>query len=229
MTGLLYQSSDIVSTSLSVAAVATLASGLLCGAGLSWTSDRWRVPVALSAMALLASSLVYFQSIAIWQANELLSSAPRYVGWYTAQPALVAAVFFFARHSGPVPVGVFWRTLVAAILMVFCRYLGDALVINATLGALLSIAFWLYILGEMYFGAMSDAVRNASRPIRLGYFWIRLIMTIGWAIYPILYFVDVVIGVGHVASIIVLYTLADLVNLITIALIFLAVAGQERY
>ena len=40
--------------------------------------------------------------------------------------------------------------------------------------------------------------------MRIGYFWMRLIMTIGWAIYPILYFVDVVIGVGHVAPVVAL-------------------------
>jgi len=141
----------------------------------------------------------------------------------------VAAAFFFAKASGPVPVGVFWRTTAAALLMVLSRYLGDAGVFNATLAILLSMAFWLYILGEMYFGAMAMAVRGASRPIRIGYFWIRLIMTIGWAIYPILQFVDLVVGAGHIRGVIVLYTLSDLVNLIAVSLIVLAVSGQERY
>ena len=229
MNATLYVSSDIVSTALSTALVATLATGILCGLGLSWTSERWRVPVALSCVALLASAMAYYQSLGIWQAHGHLSAAPRYVAWYTVHPALVAAAFFYARQAGRVPVGVFWRSVVAALLMVFSRYLGDANIFDPTLGVLLSIAFWLYILGELYFGYMADAVRKASRPIRLGYFWIRLIMTIGWAIYPILHFVDVVIGAGHGPAIIVLYTIADLVNLITVALIFLTVAGKERY
>jgi hypothetical protein len=229
MNDTLYRSADIVTTSLTTATVATLAAGLLCALGLSWTSDKWRPPLALACVALLASGVAYLQALGIWQAGGELSAAPRYVGWYTAQPALVAAAFFYARVAGPVPVGVFWRSVVAALLMVFSRFLGDAQIFDPTLGALLSIAFWLYILGELYFGAMSSAVRGRSRPIRSGYFWLRLIMTIGWAIYPILHFVDVVIGVGHVPSIIVLYTVADLVNLITLALIYLSVAGKERY
>lgn len=229
MNDTLYQTSDIVTTSLMTAAVGTLAAGLLCALGLSWTSDRWRPSVALACVALLASGVAYLQSMGIWTATGELGAAPRYVGWYTAHPALVAAAFFYARVSGPVPVGVFWRSVVAALLMVFSRFLGDAGIFDPTLGALLSIAFWLYILGELYFGAMGGAVRGKSRPIRLGYFWMRLIMTIGWAIYPILHFVDVVIGVGHAPSIIVLYTVADLINLITLALIHLSVAGKERY
>ena len=110
-----------------------------------------------------------------------------------------------------------------------CRYLGDAHIFNPTLGILLSIAFWLYILGEMYFGRMAEVVRKASRPMQIGYFWIRLIMTVGWAVIPILHFVDVVIGVGYTPVIATLYTIADLVNLIALALTYLAVAGKERY
>ena len=127
------------------------------------------------------------------------------------------------------PVGVFWRIIGAALMMVFSRWLGDATLFNATLGALLSVAFWLYILGELYFGAMAEAVRRGSRPVRLGFFWVRLILTVGWAIYPLLHFTDLVVGVGQAVGVIVLYTVADLVNLVIPSLIVLAVAGQDRY
>jgi hypothetical protein len=158
-----------------------------------------------------------------------MSAGSRYVAWFTVQPMQVAAIYFFARACKPVPAGVFWRITVAAILMVLSRYLGDGGFFNATLGALLSMAFWLYILGEMYFGAMNTAIDAAPRTIWLGYFWMRLIFTIGWAIYPILYFIDLVIGAGYSPAVIVLYTLADLVNLIAVSLIVLAVAGVEQY
>lgn len=229
MFGTLFQSNDVVSTSFSAATLATLATAVLTLLGLSWVSDRWRVPVALSGVALLASGFHYLDATKIWLATQQMSAAPRYVGWFVVHPLQVATVFFFARIPGPVPTGVFWRIMGAAILMVLCRYLGDARIFNPTLGVLLSMGFWLYILGEMYFGAMAEAVRKASRPIRFGYFWVRLILTIGWAIYPLLHFVDVVIGAGHIRSIVVLYTLADLINLVTVSMIVLAVAGQERF
>lgn len=229
MHGALFHSSDLVATSLAAAMVGSFALAALSALGLSWMSERWRVPVALSATALLATGLVYYQSLGIWTAKAELTAAPRYIAWYTAHPLIVAAVYFFANAVNPVPIGIFWRTTAAAILMVFCRHMGDADIFDPTLGVLLSIAFWLYILGEFYFGHMADAVREASRPIRLGYFWIRLLMTIGWVILPILHFVDVVIGTGHVRGIVVLYTVGDLVNLFAISLILLSVAGKERY
>ncbi|HWA41618.1 MAG TPA: bacteriorhodopsin [Hypericibacter adhaerens] len=229
MFGSAFPSSDIVSTSYGVAMLATLTTGLLALVGLSWVSDRWRATVALSGVALLASGFHYFEASQTWIATQQMTAAPRYIGWFVVQPLQVAAVYFFARIAGQIPVGIFWRTTAAAILMVLSRYLGDARIFDPTLGVLLSMAFWLYILGEMYFGWMSDALRKSSRPIRLGYFWIRLIMTIGWAIYPILHFVDVVIGAGHSRGVIVLYTLADFVNLVTVSMIVLAVAGKERF
>jgi sensory rhodopsin len=229
MFGAIIPSSDVVGTSFYVAIIATLSAAVLTVLGLSWISDRWRIPVALVGVALFASGLHYIEAGAAWARAQEMTAAYRYFGWFVVHPLQVAAVFFVASIAGKVPAGVFWRTGAAAILMVLCRYLGDAGFFNPTLGMLLSMAFWLYILGEMYFGPMADVVRRSSRPIRLGYFWIRLILTIGWAIYPLLHFVDVVIGAGHVRSIIVLYTLADLVNLITVSLIMLAIASKERF
>jgi hypothetical protein len=229
MFGTELQSSDLVATSYAAATIATFATAVLAMLGLSWTSERWRVPLALSGVALLATAFAYLEASQVWLATQKISAGSRYVAWLTVHPMQVAAAYFFARIAVFVPIGVFWRTAAAAILMVVSRYLGDASIFNPTLGVLLSIAFWLYILGEMYFGAMSGAGRSTSNPIRYGYFWIRLIMTVGWAIYPLLHFVDQVIGAGHAHSVIVLYTLFDFLNLITVSLIVLAVAGQERY
>ena len=229
MFGALYSTQDVVRSSYAAALLATFSTAILCFLGLSWTNEKWRVPLALVGVASLASSLHYVGAVSLWLSAQQASGGIRFSGWFTVHPLQVAAVYFFARTMGKVPVGVFWRMTAAALLMVFSRYLGDAGFFNPTLGALLSIGFWLYILGEMYFGAMPDVIRKGSRAVRLGFFWVRLIVTIGWAIYPILHFVDVVIGAGQAAGVVALYTLFDLINLITPSLIVLAVAGQERY
>lgn len=229
MFGHLYTTQDVVSSSLGAALLATFSTAVLCFLGLSWTGERWRVPLAMVGVAALASALAYAGAMGVWLSDAAASAGPRFSAWLTVQPLLVAATYFYARTQGPVPVGVFWRITAAALLMVFSRYLGDATFFNPTLGVLLSIAFWLYILGELYFGAMPEAVRKGPRPVRLGFFWIRLILTIGWAIVPILHFVDLVIGAGQASAVVALYTLSDLVNLVTPSLIVLGAASQDRY
>jgi hypothetical protein len=229
MFGVELQSSDIVATSYAALTIATFATAALTMLGLSWIAERWRAAVGLAGIALLASGFAYLEATQVWMAAHKASVATRYVAWFTVQPLQVAAVYFYVTTLKPVPTGIFWRIAAAAILMVLSRYFGEAGVFNPTLGVLLSIAFWLYILGEMYFGSMSEAVIGSSRAIRLGYFWMRLILTLGWVIYPILYFADLVLGAGQSNAIVVLYSLADLINLITVSLIVLAVASQERY
>lgn len=225
----LYTSKDVVSTALTGLAMMSFAASILCFLGLSWSNERWRVPTALVGVACMVTAVCYAGAAGHWLSAGAASAGVRFSAWYSVHTLQVAAIYFFARTQGPVPVGVFWRLIGASVLMTFGRWLGDASFFNPTLGALISIGFWLYILGELYFGAMTEAVRKSSRPVRYGYFWIRLLMTIGWAAYPVLHFVDVVIGVGQAPAIIVLYTVFDIVNLIVPSLIVLAVAGQDRY
>lgn len=229
MFGILIESHDLVSTSFEVATIATLSAALLTFLSLTWTTSTWRLTIALSGIALFASGLHYLEMTEIWVTNHEMTATLRYVGWFVVQPLQVSAVYFYARTVGVVPVGIFWRMLVATLLMVLARFLSDGGYFGSTLGVLISIAFWLYILGEMYFGHITDNIAKASRPLQSGYFWIRLIMTIGWAIYPILHFVDVVIGAGHGSAVMTLYTLADILNLITISMIVVTVAGKESY
>lgn len=225
----LYTSQDVVATALTGLALMSFSAALLCFTGLSWSNERWRVPTALVGTACLVTAFYYAGASGYWLSAERASAGARFSAWYSVYPLQIAATYFFARTQAPVPVGIFWRLVGAAVLMTFGRWLGDAGFFNPTLGVLISIGFWLYILGELYFGGMPEALRKSSRPVRLGYFWIRLLFTIGWATYPILHFVDVVIGVGQVPGIIVLYSVFDIVNLIIPSLIVLAVAGQERY
>jgi sensory rhodopsin len=224
-----FATSDITGSAFATAAIGCWATAALMAFGLTWTSERWRIPVALATVAVGVSALFYTGAEHAWLDGGKLASGSRFAAWFAVQPLFVAAAYFFANTAGPVPAAVFWRSTIAAFLMVLGRYLGDSHIFNPTLGVLISIAFWLYILGEMYFGKMAEVTHKASRPIQIGYFWIRLIMTIGWAILPILFFVDVVIGAGYSPVIATLYTIADLINLIALALTYLAVAGKERY
>lgn len=225
----LFTSADVVASSLTGLALMSFAAAIICFLGLSWSNERWRIPEALVGTACLVTSLYYAGAAGYWYSSDAASAGVRFSAWYSVHPLQVVAVYFYARTQGPVPVGVFWRLGGAALLMVFGRWLGDAGFFDESLGAILSIGFWLYILGEFYFGAIPERIRESSRPVKIGFFWIRLLITLGWAVYPILHFVDTVIGVGQAPAIIVLYSTFDIFNLVIPSLIVVAVAGQDRY
>ena len=225
----LFTSADVVASSLTGLALMSFAAAIICFLGLSWSNERWRVPEALVGTACLVTAVYYAGASGYWYSGGAASAGVRFSAWYSVHPLQVVAVYFYARTQGPLPVGVFWRLAGASLLMVFGRWLGDAGFFDESLGAILSIGFWLYILGEFYFGAIPDRIRESARPVKLGFFWIRLMITLGWAVYPILHFVDTVIGVGQAPAIIVLYSTFDIVNLVIPSLIVVAVAGQDRY
>jgi sensory rhodopsin len=65
--------------------------------GLTWVSERWRVPVALAAVALGIAALSYMSAGELWLSGGKLSAGPRFAAWFAVQPLLVAAAYFFVN------------------------------------------------------------------------------------------------------------------------------------
>ena len=116
-----FQTSDVLGSTFAAATMGCFATAALMALGLTWVSERWRIPVALAAVALAISALAYMSAEELWLSGGKLSSAPRFAAWFAVHPLLVAAVYFFVSIAGSVPAGVFWRITVAALLMVLSR------------------------------------------------------------------------------------------------------------
>lgn len=219
---------DIASGSFALILIAMIAATVLLIMGTGWVSRRWKLPVALSGMVTLATALHYLPSYEVWVATGKMTMLYRYIGWFVTVPLQVVTMYFFIRVVRPLSVALFWRLLVAAIILVLSRYMGEAGYWYPTLGFLIGIAMWLYILGELFFGRMSDYHGKQVIPVvRRGYFWLRLIMTIGWAIYPLCYFIVSFAGGVNMAQLSIVYNLADFINQIAFGLAVLTVAVRD--
>ena len=105
------------------------------------------------------------------------------------------------------------------------RFIGEAGFAHPALTFLISIVAWLYILGELYFGRMNEIIAKSNDEfVQRGYFWLRLIVTIGWAIYPLGSFVASFGGGVGGGPLAVTYNLADFINRIAFGLAVLATA-----
>ena len=110
----------------------------------------------------------------------------------------------------------------------------DALPIVGLMSFLIGIVFWLYILGELYFGQMDEAVSGAENDaMQRGYFWLRIIVTVGWAIYPLGSFIVSFTAYVDDGRLSLTYNLADFVNRIAFGLAVMATAlisaGDRRH
>lgn len=222
------KTADLVAAGFSVATLAMVGATILLLVGTAWVKRGWKLPVLLSAIAQLVGVLSSTEAREAWLATATAPTDYFYVGWFISIPLQIAALYFAARQAGTLSVALFWRLIGIAALMIVVRYLGDAGYMNATLSFLIGVILWLYILGELFFGRMDEVVAK-SRIVALqrGYFWLRLIVAVGWAIYPLVHFL-VTSGSGIGAGAINLtYSLAEFPNRIAFGLTMLAIAMIE--
>lgn len=219
---------DVASATFLLLTAAMSATTVLLLMSSHWVSPRWRLPVALSTLVPLIGVFHYALSCLVWLRMHDMPVVYRYVDWMIAQPLQVLTLYFLIQTITSTPTGLFWRLLIASVAMVLARYMGETDLLYPTLGFLIGLILWLYVLGEAYFGRMAEInAQGGSDPVRLGFFWMRLILTIGWALYPLAYLI-VRLGSGaDAARLMVIYNLADLINQIAFALALLATAIND--
>lgn len=198
-----------------------------------WVERRWKLPVTLCAMVTLIGALSYFDARAVWLASKDIPIVYQYAAWMVTIPVQVVALYFFVATVKTPSVALFWRLLVVAVATILARYLGEAGLMNPTLAFLIGIVGWLYILGECFFGQMAEIVaKSGDQKLQRGYFWLRLIVTVGWAIYPLGNFIMSFGGGADTGGFAIAYNLTDFINRIAFGLAFLAVAlrgeGETR-
>ena len=227
-----FHTTDLTAASYSAALFGLAATAILLLMGTSWVNRSWRLPVVLCALAALVGVGAAYEGRAAWAVGGGVPVVYHYVGWIVSMPLQVMALYFMAKTAGKLGAGLFWRLVVVSVLMVFVRYLGEGAYMHPTLAFLIGLVFWLYVLGELYFGLMDDVIRSATGDhLRRGYFWLRLIVTIGWAIYPLGNFLTAFAGMMDDGSLTVAYNVADILNRMAFGVAILAtgvLVSEER-
>lgn len=222
------QATDVTGGTFSLALAGTIAAAVLLLLGTGWVARRWKLPVGLSATFLVVSAAFYFEAREVWTVAGQMPVIYRYVAWMVTVPIQVVTLYFFIGAMATPTVGLFWRLLVVSVVMVLARYMGEVEFLNATLAFLIALALWLYILGEVFFGRLSELnARHSTESVQRGFFWLRLIVSVGWAVYPLCYFIARFAGGVGEGPLSIVYNLADIVNQILFGLIVLTVAMRE--
>ena len=109
--------------------------------------------------------------------------------------------------------------------MLIGGYLGDAGYIPEMLGFIIGIAGWIYILYEVFSGeAGKVAAKSGNKALVTAFSAMRMIVTVGWSIYPLRYVFGYLTGGVDANSLNVIYNLADFVNKIAFGLVIWAAA-----
>ena len=164
----------------------------------------------------------------VWVSTGASPTVFRYVDWIITVPLQMIEFYLILAACTAIAGGVFWRLFVGSLVMLIGGYLGEAGFINATLGFVIGMAGWIFILYEIFAGEASK-VNAAEAPdsVKTAYNTMKWIVTIGWAIYPIGYFMGYMAGGADANSLNIIYNLADVVNKIAFCLAIWAAAVTE--
>jgi len=158
----LLEATDVASGTFSLLLLLTLAATVLLFMGTGWVTRKWKLPLTMAGLVMGVSALHYFQAGQVWQASGQMPAIYRYILWFVSMPLQVMVMYFFVNTMSPLSTWLFWRLLVASVAMVTARYLGETNLMYPSLGFLIGLACWLYVLGEVFFGRMSEVSAKSS-------------------------------------------------------------------
>ncbi len=164
----------------------------------------------------------------VWVQTGESPTVYRYIDWLITVPLQMIEFYLILAAVRKVPGGIFWRLLIGSLVMLIGGYMGEAGYINALLGFIIGIAGWLYILYEVFSGeAGKAAAKSGNKGLVTAFSAMRMIVTIGWAIYPLGYIFGYLTGGVDENSLNVIYNLADFINKIAFGLVIWAAAMQN--
>merc|ERR1711920_974587 len=129
-----------------------------------------------------------------------------------------------------ISVAMFWRLLVGTVVMLAFGYMGEAGFVNAWLGFIVGMCGWGFILYEIFMGEAGSVAASGdkvSEYVKQAFQTMRIIVTVGWSIYPLGYFFGYLIGGVEDSVLNLVYNLADFVNKIAFCLAIWASAKRS--
>ncbi len=191
---------------------------------------KWKTSLTVAGLVTLIAAIHYFYMRDVWAATGESPTVYRYVDWLLTVPLQIIEFYLILAAIAVVPAALFWRLLVASVVMLIGGYLGEVGALDDTLGFIIGMVAWLYIIYEVFFGEASRINANsANEASQRAFSTLRLIVTVGWSIYPIGYVLGYMTGTVDAAALNLTYNLADLVNKIAFGVaIWVAATSDDR-
>ena len=151
----------------------------------------------------------------------------RYIDWVLTVPLQMVEFYLILVAAGAaVSGGSFWRLLVGTLVMVIGGYLGEAGMISVLLGFIIGMIGWAVIIWEIFRGEASQAA-TTKESVTSAFNAMRLIVLVGWAIYPLGYVFGLMMGSVDADTLNWIYNLADFINKILFGLIIWNAAAKD--
>jgi len=203
---------DYVGMSFWLATAIMLASTIFFFVERGDVKGKWRTSMTVAG---LVTGIAFWHYLYMREAHLAgdVTTVFRYMDWLVTVPLQIIEFYLILAAVTVVPALLFWKLLGAALVMLIFGFLGEVQLIDATLGFLVGMAGWIYIIYEVFAGEASKlSLASNNKGGQFAFNSLRLILTVGWSIYPIGYFLGYLGGGADLGTVNVIYNIADLLN-----------------
>lgn len=226
--GMALATNDFVGISFWLATAIMLASTVFFFAERGDVAVKWRTSLTVAGLVTGVAFWHYLYMRGVWVSTGDSPTVYRYIDWLITVPLQIVEFYLILAAVTAVRTGLFWQLLGASIVMLLGGYLGETAVISPTIGFIVGMAGWLYIIYLIFAGEASQvSAASGNAASQSAFRTLRLIVTIGWSIYPIGYFLGYMAGGVDNDSLNLIYNVADLVNKTAFGLAIWAAAKQD--
>jgi len=205
---------DYTAVSFWIISIAMIASTVFFFAEAATVSSHWRTSLHVGGLVTLVAAVHYMYMREYWVAVGKSPIVYRYIDWSITVP-LQMIEFNLILKAAKAPIGAdgFWRLLIGTVAMLAFGYAGESGAINAWIGFFFGMCGWAFILFEIFAGESSSGAGKCSDAVKQSFNNMRIIVSVGWAIYPAGYFLGQVNrSAGAAQALNVTYNIADFVN-----------------
>ena len=222
---------DFVGISFWLVSMGMIATTVFFFAERGTVAASWRTSISVAGLVTGVAFVHYMYMREVWVTTGDTPTVYRYIDWLITVPLQMVEFYLILAAVRKVPSSIFWKLLIGSLVMLVGGYLGEAGYIQPFVGFVIGMAGWILIIFEIFRGESSLKAKT-NEHIKKAFNSLRLIVLIGWAIYPLGYifgFITPMIGGGeiNINTLNIIYNLADFINKILFGLIIWNLAYKD--
>ena len=191
-------------------------------------SGKWRTSLTVAGLVTGIAFWHYLYMRGMWSDMGASPTVFRYIDWLITVPLQIIEFYLIVAAVTAVSAGIFWRLLIASIVMLVGGYLGETGLWAPSVGFAVGMIAWIYIIYEIFLGETAAANASSGNAASQSAFnTIKWIVTVGWAIYPVGYALGYFAGGVNNEALNIIYNLADLINKTAFGLAIWAAAKSD--
>ena len=221
----LLQTNDFVGISFWLVSMGMIAATVFFFAERNTVAASWRTSVTVAGLVTGVAFVHYMYMREVWVTTGDTPTVYRYIDWLITVPLQIVEFYLILAAVRKVPTSIFWKLLIGSLVMLIGGYMGETGMIEPFVGWIIGMAGWIYILFEIFSGEAGKAAgRGGNKALSTAFSAMRIIVTIGWAIYPLGYIFGILMGTADPNMLNIIYNLADFINKIAFGLVIWAAA-----